>query len=396
MVNNKHLFLTHVAQTSDFPVFLEVARAEGLFFYNPEGKAYFDLISGVSVSNLGHNHPVIVEAVKKQAETYMHLMVYGEFVESPQVAYAKWLADHLPAGLDNVYFVSSGSEAIEGAMKLAKRVTGRPELVAFRKAYHGSTQGALSLIGDPLYQGGFLPLLPGVRHIDFNAEDQLDAISEQTAAVFVEPIQGEAGIVEPQHSFLEKVMKRCRETGALFVADEIQTGFARTGSLFAFEKYNVVPDILCVSKSFGGGMPLGAFISSKKMMSALTFDPPLGHITTFGGHPVSCAAGLAAQRFTVDNKLGEHAIRMGKLYRDLLQHEAIEEIRGQGLYLAVKLKKEYEVPMFLNKAFQKGIAMDMFLFCSDAFRISPPLVISEEEVKLSAEWIKDALDETVK
>lgn len=392
-MNNKQLFLTHVAQTSDFPVFLEVERAEGLFFYDPDGKPYFDLISGVSVSNLGHNHPVLVEAVKKQAETYMHLMVYGEFVESPQVRYAKWLADHLPASLDNVYFLSSGSEAIEGAMKLAKRATGRPHIVAFKKAYHGSTQGALSLIGDPLYQTGFYPLLPGIKHIDFNEPGQLEVIDEQTAAVFVEPIQGEAGIIEPEPGFLEKLMKRCRETGTLLVADEIQTGFARTGTLFAFEKYGIVPDILCVSKSFGGGMPLGAFISSKELMSVLTFDPPLGHITTFGGHPVSCAAGLAAQKFTVENGLMEHAVEMGELYRKLLNHEAIEEIRGQGLYLAVKLKEEYAVPEFLGKAFKRGIAMDMFLFCEDAFRISPPLIIKEEEVKLSSEWIMEALDD---
>ncbi len=396
MVNNKQLFLHHVAQTSDFPVFLEVERAEGLFFYDPQGKPYFDLISGVSVSNLGHNHPAVVEAVKKQAETYMHLMVYGEFVESPQVQYAKWLADHLPASLDNVYFLSSGSEAVEGAMKLAKRVTGRPEFVAFRNAYHGSTHGALSLIGDPLYQGGYLPLLPGITHIDFNSEDQLDAITEKTAAVFVEPIQGEAGIIEPHPGFLKKVMERCRETGALFVADEIQTGFGRTGTLFAFEAYDIVPDILCVSKSFGGGMPLSAFISSKDLMSALTFDPPLGHITTFGGHPVSCAAGLAAQKYLVENDLMFHAVKMGELYRSLLKHEAIAEIRGKGLYLAVRLKPQYPVPEFLKKAFIRGIAMDMFLFCPDAFRISPPLIISEAEVELSAQWILDALNETGK
>ncbi|MFZ5939651.1 MAG: aspartate aminotransferase family protein [Bacteroidota bacterium] len=396
MVNNKQLFLRHVAQTSDFPVFLEVEHAEGIFMYDPTGKPYIDLISGVSVSNLGHRHPAVLKALKEQADAYMHLMVYGEFVESPQVRYAAWLADNLPASLDNVYFVSSGSEAIEGAMKLVKRVTGRPNFVAFRNAYHGSSQGALSLIGDPLYQGGFLPLLPGIRHIDFNDPKQLAAIDRQTAAVFVEPIQGEAGIIEPAGGFLTKLAERCWETGTLLVADEIQTGFGRTGKLFAFEHYGIVPDILCVSKSFGGGMPLGAFISSKENMSKLTFDPPLGHITTFGGHPVCCAAGLAAQSYMLDNGLIGHAAQMGQLYRDLLQHKAIAEIRGKGLYLAVRLDGAYPVALFLKKAFEKGIAMDMFLFCQDAFRISPPLIISQEEVELSVKWILEVLDDMAK
>jgi len=396
MVNLKKFFLSHVAQTSDAPVFLEVSRAKGIFMYDPDGKPYIDLISGVSVSNLGHGHPAVVEAVKDQAENYMHLMVYGEFVESPQVLYANWLSERLPASLDNVYFVSSGSEAIEGAMKLAKRLTGRPGFAAFRNAYHGSTQGALSLIGDPLYQGGFLPLLPGVKHPEFNCEEDLTLIDEGTAAVFIEPIQGEAGIILPENDFLKKVADRCHETGTLLVMDEIQTGFGRTGRLFAFEHYGIVPDILCLSKSFGGGMPLGAFISSRERMSSLTFDPPLGHITTFGGHPVSCAAGLAAQTFVEENGLMAHAVEMGELYRSLLKHVAIQEVRGAGLYLAVKLRPEYSVPEFLSKAFTRGIAMDMFLFCQDAFRISPPLIISKEEVELSVTWILEVLDEMSK
>ncbi|MEA3463120.1 MAG: aminotransferase class III-fold pyridoxal phosphate-dependent enzyme, partial [Bacteroidota bacterium] len=279
MISNRQLFLRHVAQTSESSLQFEIERAEGIYFYDTAGKAYIDLVSGVSVSALGHAHPTVVKSVKDQAERYMHTMVYGEFVQSPQVAYAEWLVKHLPGSLDNVYFVNSGSEAIEGAMKLAKRITGRGEIFAYKKAYHGSTQGAMSILGDAKARSGYLPLLPGIKHIRFNKEEDLSLIHEGVAAVIVEPIQAEAGIIEPAGDYLAKVRLRCNEVGALMILDEIQTGMGRTGKLMAFEHFDVVPDILCLAKSFGGGMPLGAFVASRELMKQLTFDPSLGHIT---------------------------------------------------------------------------------------------------------------------
>lgn len=396
MLSNRQLFLNHVGQTSGQPLQLEVERAEGIYFYTPEGKRYIDLVSGVSVSSLGHGHPAVVNAVKEQAEKHMHLMVYGELIQSPQVRYAEWVADHLPGNLDMVYYVNSGSEAIEGAMKLAKRATGRPEIVAFNNAYHGSTHGALSILGDPTFHKGFLPLLPGIRHADFNDEEALDKITEKTAAVIVEPIQAEAGIIEPVGGFLRKLKNRCEQTGTLLVLDEIQTGFGRTGKWFAFEHYGVVPDIICFAKSFGGGMPLGAFVSNREIMHKLTHDPALGHITTFGGHPVSCAAGLAAQQFIESNDLISHANRMGEIYRELMVHEGIKGIRGKGLFLAVMLQEQVDVDRLMKEIFAKGIVLDQFLFCRTAFRIAPPLVITEEEVTESASLLIEAFDAAMK
>ncbi len=391
-ISNRQLFFNYVGQTSANPLQLEIEKAEGVFFYTPEGKRYFDLVSGVSVSNLGHGHPAVVEAVKKQAETYMHLMVYGEFIQSPQTEYAGWLVRNLPESLNNVYYVNSGSEAIEGAMKLAKRFTGRPEIVAFNNSYHGSTHGALSILGDKRFHSGYLPLLPGISHIDFNNEMGLESISEQTAAVVIEPIQAEAGIIEPTGDFLKKVRERCNKTGALLILDEIQTGFGRTGKLFAYEHYGIVPDILCLAKSFGGGMPLGAFVSSSSIMKTLTFDPPLGHITTFGGHPVCCAAGLAAQKFIMENGLISHARDMGELYREILVHDAISCIRGKGLFLAVEFNEMVSGNLLLRKIFENGLIVDQFLFCNNAFRIAPPLNISREEVNESALLLLKAMN----
>ncbi len=375
MISNRQLFLRHVAQTSDSSLTFEIERAEGIYFYDASGKAYIDLVSGVSVSALGHGHRDVVEAVKQQAERYMHTMVYGEFVQSPQVEYASWLIEHLPAPLDNVFFVNSGSEAIDGAMKLAKRVTGRAEFRAFEKAYHGGTHGAMSLLGDARARSGSLPLLPGIKHMQFNCIEDLKLIDESVAGVVVEPIQAEAGIIEPEGDFLMKVRERCDATGALLIMDEIQTGMGRTGSLLASEHYGVVPDILCLAKSFGGGMPLGAFIAPKAMMSKLTFDPPLGHITTFGGHPVSCAAGLAAQKVVERDGLMEHSLLMGQRYRAGLKHPLIKSIRGKGLFLAVVLKEGVDVGSFISKAFENGLVIDQFLFSDDSFRIAPPLII---------------------
>lgn len=394
-ISNRQLFLRHVGQTSANSLQLEVDRAEGIYFFTPGGDRYIDLVSGVSVSALGHGHPAVKEAVKAQVDKHMHLMVYGEIVQSPQTRYAQWVADHLPEPLDVVYFVNSGSEAIEGAMKLAKRVTGRPGIVAFNKAYHGSTHGALSILGDPVFHSGFLPLLPGISHIDFNDEAALEMISEKIAAVVVEPIQAEAGIIEPRNGFLQKLKARCEATGALLVLDEIQTGFGRTGQLFAFEHYGVEPDIVCFAKSFGGGMPLGAFVSSHEKMKTLTHDPALGHITTFGGHPVSCAAGLAAQEFIEQHDLVRHGKRMGDLYRKLMVHDEITEIRGRGLFLAVAFSEQVSPEKLMKNIFGNGIILDQFLFCDRAFRIAPPLIISESEVETSAKLLLDALDRSL-
>ena len=380
MVSNRQLFLRHVAQTSDSSLTFEIERAEGICFYDPSGKQYIDLVSGVLVSAVGHGHPAVVAAVKSQADRYMHTMVYGEFVQSPQVRYAEWLVERLPASLDNVFFVNSGSEAIDGAMKLAKRHTGRGDFRAFENAYHGGTHGALSILGDAKARSGSLPLLPGIKHLRFNVEADLDLIDEYVAGVVVEPIQAEAGIIEPEGDFLLKVRERCDAVGALLILDEIQTGMGRTGKLFAFEHYGVVPDILCLAKSFGGGMPLGAFVAPKELMGKFTFDPPLGHITTFGGHPVSCAAGLAAQEVVEKEGLMGHALVMEKQYRAGLKHPLVKEIRGKGLFLAVVLKDGVDVGAFISGAFENGLVIDRFLFSADSFRIAPPLVITANEV----------------
>jgi len=396
MVSNRQLFLRHVAQTSDSSLTFEIEGAKGIYFYDRSGKAFIDLVSGVSVSALGHGHPAVVEAVKHQAERYMHTMVYGEFVQSPQVEYASWLCEHLPAPLDNVFFVNSGSEAIDGAMKLAKRATGRGEFRAFEKAYHGGTHGALSILGDAKARSGSLPLLPGIKHLKFNEMADLELIDESVAGVVVEPIQAEAGIIEPAGDFLLKLRERCDATGALLILDEIQTGMGRTGKLLASEHYGVVPDILCLAKSFGGGMPLGAFIASKELMSNLTFDPPLGHITTFGGHPVSCAAGLAAQRVVEEEGLMQHALEMERRYRAGLKHSLIKSIRGKGLFLAVVLEEGVDVADFISKSFENGMVIDQFLFSADAFRIAPPLIIKEDEVDRSVELLLSTLDQLAK
>jgi acetylornithine/succinyldiaminopimelate/putrescine aminotransferase len=392
MISNRQLFLRHVAQTSESSLQFEIERAEGINFYGKNGKPYIDLVSGVSVSTLGHGHPKVIEAVKSQADRYMHTMVYGEFVQSPQVAYAEWLTKRLPQSLDNVYFVNSGSEAIDGAMKLAKRSTGRSEFLAFEKAYHGGTHGALSILGDAKARSGYLPLLPGIKHIRFNSEEDLDLMHEGLAAVIIEPIQAEAGIIEPENDFLKRVRLRCDEVGALLILDEIQTGMGRTGKLMAFEHYDVLPDIICLAKSFGGGMPLGAFISSRELMRQLTFDPPLGHITTFGGHPVSCAAGLAAQRVVEEEGLMDWALKMENRYRMSLNHPMIKHIRGRGLFLAVVLDQEVNVSRFISREFENRLLMAQFLFSDDSFRIAPPLIISEAEVDETIDRIVATLD----
>ena len=389
-------FLRHVAQTSPAPQLIEVARAEGVYFYTPEGKRYYDLISGVSVNNVGHGNPAVVEAVQRQAADYMHVMVYGEMVERPQVEFARLLAESLPAPLDTVYFLSSGAEAVEGALKLAKRYTARAEMISMRRAYHGSTHGAMSMMGTPEgeeWKSAFRPLLPATKAIRFNCFEDLEQITERTACVLCEPVQGEAGVRPPEDGYLQALRRRCDEVGALLIFDEIQVGMGRSGEMFAMQKYGVVPDIVCLAKALGGGMPLGAFISSQKIMSSLTHDPVLGHITTFGGHPVCCAAGLAAMRFLKDNNVVEDVERKGAMYESLLQdHPAVKEIRRSGLLLAVELGESEKLYKIMELFIQEGILSDWFLFCDTAFRISPPLVISDDEIRDSVNIIRRCLD----
>jgi len=394
MTDPKKLFLQYLGQTTPFPLGLEVAKAEGCYLYDPSGKKYLDLISGFSVSNLGHSNPRIVEAIREQAGLYLHTMVYGELVQSPQVRYAKELISNLPPTLNQVFFVNSGSEAVEGALKLAKRFTGRHEIVCFRDAYHGSTHGALSVMGNEFYKTAFRPLLPSIRILDFNDITSLNGITESTAAVIIEPIQAEAGIIVGTPAFLKALSKRCREVGTLLLFDEIQTGFGRTGSLFAFEKMGVIPDILILAKALGGGMPLGAFISSKEILTTLTHHPSLGHITTFGGHPVSCAAGLASLQIILENKLFNRASELEILIREKIKHPSIIEIRGKGLLLAVKLDSSKRVDDFFNLSLRNGLLFDYFLFCKDSIRIAPPLIISDFEALEMCDLITATLDQT--
>ncbi|MBQ5715093.1 MAG: aspartate aminotransferase family protein [Alistipes sp.] len=389
-------FLRHVAQTSPGPQLIEVARAEGVFFYTPEGKPYYDLVSGVSVNNVGHGNRAVVEAVQRQAADYMHIMVYGEMVERPQVEFARLLAETLPEPLDTVYFLNSGAEAVEGALKLAKRYTHRTEMISMRRAYHGSTHGAMSMMGEPEgeeWKNAFRPLLPDTKAIDFNSFDDLEQITERTACVLCEPVQGEAGVRVPQNGYLQALRKRCDEVGALLIFDEIQVGMGRTGEMFAMQKYGVTPDIVCLAKALGGGMPLGAFVSSQKIMSTLTHNPVLGHITTFGGHPVCCAAGLAAMKFLQEEKVVEDVERKGAMFVELLKdHPAVKEIRRSGLLMAVELGESAKLYRLMDLFIEEGILSDWFLYCDTAFRISPPLIITDDEIRNCVALIRKCLD----
>lgn len=390
-------FLRNVGQTSPSPMMVEVERAEGVFYYTPDGKPIYDLVSGVSVNNVGHSNHAVKEAIKRQVDSYMHVMVYGELIERPQVEYAREIASVLPGGLESVYFVSTGAEAVEGALKLAKRFTGRSELISMRRAYHGSTHGAMCMMGSPEgeeWKRAFRPLLPDTRSIEFNSFEQLEQITNRTACVLCEPVQGEGGVRPPQPGYLEALRKRCTEVGALLVFDEIQTGMGRTGELFAMLKYGVTPDIVCLAKAFGGGMPLGAFISRHEIMDTLQVNPVLGHITTFGGHPVCCAAGLAAFRYLVENDVVKGVEEKGALYESiLLSHPMVREIRRSGLLIAVELGESRLLYRMMELLIANGIMSDWFLFCDTAFRISPPLVISREEILDSASIIIRCLDQ---
>jgi len=370
---------------------LQIDRAEGVYMFNPNGRKYLDLIAGISVSNVGHRHPKVVQAIKDQVDKHLHLMVYGEYVQSPQVKFADALTSVLPDSLNSVYFVNSGSEAVEGAIKLAKKFTGRKSLISFENAYHGSSNGALSLMGNEEFKHPFYPLLPEtsiIRHGNF--EDLLN-ITEETAAVFLETIQGEAGIRIPSTDYMQALRKRCTDTGALLVLDEIQCGFGRTGKLFAFEHFDIVPDILLLAKGMGGGMPIGAFITSNELMSTLSRNPILGHITTFGGHPVSCAAGAACLSVIQEERLVESIPAKEKLFRKLLNHPEIREIRGKGLMLAVQLRDRSQLFAAIDCCIENGIVTDWFLFCDSAMRIAPPLTITEEEIAEACAVINEAI-----
>lgn len=392
MPNLRQLFLQRLAPTSDFPMMLEVTRGKGVYLYDPQGKPYLDLIAGIGVSALGHCHPAVVDAVKQQSDRYLHTMVYGEFVMSPQVQLADELTRVLPESLNSVYFVNSGAEATEGAMKLAKRYTGRAEIIASFDAYHGSTQGALSLMSDTYFTQAYRPLLPGIRHIRFNAVADLQNITPQTAAVIVETVQAECGIQRPQNDYLKKLRQRCDEVGALLILDEIQAGYGRTGSLFAFEQYGIVPDILLLAKGMGGGMPIGAFVAGRELMQVFANHPVLGHITTFGGHPVSCAAALATLRVLAGSDLIAQVVGKSKRFLSRLQHPKIKAIRHAGLWMAVELDSFEAVQHVIHRCLEYGLITDWFLFNNRCLRIAPPLTITISEIDEACRILMAALD----
>lgn len=395
-MNQRELFLKHIAQTSPSPLAFEIKKAEGCLLYDVNGKEYIDLIGGISVANIGHRHPKVLDVIKKQLDAYMHVMVYGEFIESPQVQYAKLLTDNLPASLNSVYFTNSGAEAIEGAMKLAKRITNRTQIVAFKNSYHGSTQGALSIIGDEYWRNAFRPLLPDVLHLEYNSFQSLEDISGKTACVIVETIQAEAGIIVPSKDpiaigWMQALRKKCTETGTLLILDEIQAGFGRTGKLWGFENFEIVPDVLVLGKALGGGMPLGAFIADKKIMDAFTEKPVLGHITTFGGHPVCCVAGMAALKVLLEEKIISGVKAKEELFRSLLVHPKIRTIRSFGLWMAIEFDSFETNKKIIDSCIEKGVMTDWFLFAANCLRISPPLVISEKQIAEACNKILHAI-----
>ncbi len=392
MPNLRQVFLSHLAQTSEFPMLLEIERGAGIYLYDPQGKPYLDLIAGIGVSALGHCHPAVVTAIRRQSERYLHTMVYGEYLLSPQVNLAKALTELLPDSLDSVYLVNSGTEATEGAMKLAKRYTGRAEIISCYKAYHGSTQGAASLMSDDYFTRPYRPLLPGISHIDFNCDFCLHKITDKIAAVIVETVQAEWGIRKPINNYLTKLRNRCTETGTLLIFDEIQAGYGRTGSFFAFEQYGVVPDILLLAKGMGGGMPIGAFVANQEVMKVFSNNPLLGHITTFGGHPVSCAAALATLKFIKSSGIIGSVKKKEKLFLEKLVHPEIRQVRSAGLWLAVELDSFEKVQEVIKVCLEKGLITDWFLFNDRSIRIAPPLIITEAEIEKACGILLEGLD----
>ena len=392
MISNRELFLKNTAQTSSSPRLFEIVKAEGVYLYGPHGERYIDLVSGFNVSNIGHRHPNVLAAIQQQLDKYLHVTVYGEFVQAPQVQFATKLLETLPASFGSVYLTNSGTEAVEGSMKIAKKYTGRRQIIAAEKAYHGSTQGALSLIGNPAYQEAYAPLLPEIEFIQFNNLDSLKIITDQTAAVIIEAIQGEAGVRVPSKDFMQALRKKCDETGAILIFDEIQTGFGRTGKMFAFEHFEIVPDILMLAKGIGGGMPLGAFVARKDIMDVIKDNPMLGHITTFGGHPVSCAAALASLEVIQGEKLLDNVAAKAELFRQELDHPKIKEIRGMGLMMCIQLETFEQVYQVSTYCAEHGVMIDWYLHCETALRLAPPLTISEKEIKYACEIIRQGIE----
>ena len=399
-ISHRQHFFDHIAQTSDYPLALEIDRAEGVFMYGTDGKQYLDLISGIGVSNVGHRHPEVLAALHQQLDKHMHLLVYGEFVQSTQVLLAKALVDTLnfeaeissPFGkIDNVYFTNSGTEAVEGAMKLAKRFTARTEFISCFNAYHGATQGALSLSGAEHFKRSFRPLLPGIKNITHGNLDDLQQITPKTAAVIIEIVGGESGVRVPTSEYIKKLRERCTEVGALLILDEVQTGFGRTGSFWAFEQYNIYPDILLSAKGMGGGMPIGAFMASQEVMSVFKNNPVLGHITTFGGHPVSSAASLAALQVTLKEDLPQKALAKGELFKSLLVHPKIKEVRGKGLMLAAEMESFDALKDTIDNCIEKGVITDWFLFCDNSMRLAPPLIITNDQIREGCAVILEVL-----
>jgi len=392
MSNAKDIFKRHQAQTFPFPSCLEIKSAKGSYIIDVNGKQYLDFVAGVSSCTLGHSNPIIINAVKEQLDKYTHVMVYGEYVQSPQYKLAQLLAKNLPESLSCTYFTNSGAEAIEGAMKLAKRATGRSEIISCRNSYHGSTQGALSIMGNEDHKAKYRPLLPNCNQIIFNDNNSLNNISKQTAAVVIEPIQGATGFVTPTNNFLQKVREKCTATGTLLIFDEIQTCYGRLGTLFGFETYDVIPDILCIAKGMGGGMPIGAFISSWEMMNLLTFEPKLGHITTFGGHPVNCAASLSCLEYLLTSDIIKKVNDKELLFRTHLKHPKIKEIRGSGLMLSIEFENEALAQKIVEQSLENGLILFYFLFTKTAIRITPPLTITKEEIIEGCNIIKEILE----
>ncbi len=390
-MNTRQLFQQHVAQTSPAPVGLDIVSASGNYLYDADGRKYLDVIGGISVCNIGHRHPAVVAAIKKQADAYLHVMVYGELMQSPQVQYARLLSEHLPEQLDCVYFTNSGTEATEGALKLARRVTGRPEVICCNNSYHGSTMGALSVMGDEYWRNAFRPLLPGVWHHTYNSPELIAAINEQTSCVIIETVQAEAGILAPQQEWLQQLRDKCTATCTLLIFDEIQCGFGRTGRLWGFQHYDIVPDILLLGKALGGGMPLGAFIASHALMQTLTAEPVLGHITTFGGHPVCCAAGMAGMQALLSEDMIAGVPSKEQLFCSLLVHPEIKAVRSMGLLIAIELSSAEKVIHTLQQCLEKGLFSDWFLFAPNCIRIAPPLTINEEEIKEACNIILSCL-----
>ena len=395
MADPKTSFYRHIAQTSDEPMGLEIDRAEGCKIYTTDGKEFVDLISGIAVSSLGHRHPNVIKAIKEQLDHHLHVMVYGEFIQKPQSQFAQLLCDQLPESLDRVYFVNSGTEANEGALKLAKKSTGRSKFIAFNNSYHGDTHGSLSVTGRDVYRDPYLPLLPDVEFLDFNHVEELYKIDTNVAAVIMEPIQGEGGIIPANPAWLKMVREICDEMGALLIFDEIQTGFYRTGDLFAFQHYGVVPDILCLAKAMGGGMPMGAFVSSSDRFEAFKHDPPLNHVTTFGGHPVSCAAAHANLQTLLSDDFSAKAKKIEEIAFDMLQGEGIEEVRGRGAMLGLQLRDAELTQKVVEYCFDRGIILGWTLHSNSLVRIAPPLIIEEQMLRDCFGVITEAIKEFV-